>query len=242
MLTPSNLPSNEVVEPGIISQTSSEDESVRVLLQEIQNEYERLALDPLVDGRWRSLSEIDLWLLLCRCILSTEMHYERALTTVEILWQNGHLNPYMIADFGENGLTAKLAALLGNNSKKGRQYSKYFVANAKQLRKLSISWLLSHSESDEQAREKLCKHFKGVGLLEATMFLRDSCYARSLVVVDTSLVRFLKMVTFVEPDFNVSKIRPKTYRLFEYLFRGYCENRQVDHQRLERAIWKTMQD
>lgn len=245
MLNPSNITANGVEESSVASLASPDDETVEQLLQMIEKEYQQSLLNPLPTDRWRSLSEMDLWYLLCRCILS-EVRYETALSIVEFFRHSGQLNPYLLASYGKaakKDLTAKLSALL-DSKKEGRQYSLHFVANAKMLLSgdHSLSALLNDCHSGYQARKRLCSIFQGLGLKEASMFLQDSCYAHDIAVVDNSILKYLQIVDppLVEPDVSLSQINQSNYLMFEYLFFGYCESKGRSPQRMERAIRKVL--
>lgn len=245
VLNPSNITTNGIEGSSVAALASPAVETTEQLLQLIEKEYQQSLLNPLPTGRWRSLSEMDLWYLLCRCILS-EVRYETALSVVEFFRNNGQLNPYLLASYGKaakKDLTAKLSALL-ESKKEGRQYSQYFVANAKILLSgdYSLSALLNECRSGYQARKQLCSIFQGVGLKEASMFLRDSCYAHDTIVVDGPILKYLQIVDppLVEADVSLSQINQSNYLMLEYLFCGYCETRGANPQRMERAIRKVL--
>jgi thermostable 8-oxoguanine DNA glycosylase len=244
MFNPTNSLANGTEASPIGLLVPSDTDNVSLILEQIQQEYQRLLLNPSGAGGWRALSEMDLWFLFCHCLLAPDRRDGTALSSVAILWEKDHLNPYLLAKLekgAKKALAATLETLLG--SKNGKQQVQQLVDHAEELviRGPSLTALLKESRSDHHAREQLCARFQGVGLQEASMFLRDCGYAQEVIVVDGPIVQYLQihdMVNPGDPDFTLT---PSTYQMCEYLFRGYCELQGWDCQRMARAIRKILE-
>lgn len=201
---------------------------------------------------WKKLSEDELWYHLCRCVLSSNVDYDLACSAFQYLKSRNMLS----IDFLLNTQTAmqELANHLSQSrylprKKNGkmrkyrfpRRRSKDIVDSATRLYSdgHGLTELLAGSSSDDDLRDFLAANLPGIGLKQASHFLRDIGFSDSLAIIDTHIVRFLKETQGLKIDGNKAITR-KQYLTLERVLREMCELMDINMGAFDSAIWQYM--
>jgi N-glycosylase/DNA lyase len=226
--------------------------SLNPTLCDVLNEYEDI--ESTVDNlkNWIKMSEDDLWRELCRCILSSNVPYELALSALSHLIEKGFLDLEWAAENPDskvviaNELSKPVYLPLKINGT-GRKYrfpnirSKNITEAAKVVFSDShwFHHLLEQQDSEKNVREILASKIPGIGLKEASHFLRDTGYSKNLAIIDTHIVAFLREIDVI-PDQKAKTINREVYMELESLLEGICKDHNVTLSLFDMAIWRYM--
>jgi len=108
-------------------------------------------------------------------------------------------------------------------------------------RGLKLGELLGCFRSGDEARDFFSRNLPGVGMKEASHFLRDIGYADSLAIVDSHIVSFLREIGAVQVEYG-SSITPALYKEFEKILQGISRGTGMNLAVLDMAIWKYMRE
>jgi len=200
---------------------------------------------------WKSLREDELWHSLCLCILSSNVPYEMAESAFTHLRKKELLG---YDTMSENDFARRISAELAtpiclpmrrNGSLRKYRFpntrAKHIVEAARYLyfEKSGLRSILSSFHSDTEARDYLAAYVPGIGLKEASNFLRNVKYSDSLAIVDTHIMSFLKEVSLL-PDIGRGAMTRKKYIMVETALRQICTNMGFNLSILDLAIWQCM--
>jgi len=215
--------------------------------------YEYLKLKPSFDLRksWVELSEEQLWNELCICILSSNVPYNLALSAFYHLSEHQFLdveriiaNPNSTQD-----ISFELSRQIYEPRRRDGTFRKYRFPNvrASDIVKAAVtlysennglSELLKNSRSEKEARRFLAGNVSGIGLKEASHFLRNVGYSKSLAIVDTHIVAFL--IEIGELSDRVTTVTPAVYVKLERILTNLCDSLGLNMSVFDMAIWRYM--
>ena len=220
------------------------------LLNAVLEEYPRIANSFYYRKKWNEMSETELWQELCLCILSSNVPYQLAKSAVFHLIVNGYLCIDWITNTpnSETLIAEELSKPKYLPKKKDGSYRKYRFPNVRsnnifQAAKTicskgnSLSKILSEANSEEEAREFLVGNIAGMGLKEASHFLRNIGYSKRLAIIDSHILRFLIGVGAVTQR-EVGTISPRIYHKLEAKLQEMCRTHQLNLAIFDMAIWR----
>lgn len=203
---------------------------------------------------WKNMTEGELWSELCLCILSSNVPYEMAKSSFFHLREKGLLDYIQMTRTSfEKRIAKELAKPIYLPMKKDGSPRKYRFPNVRaknivEARKViycnnGFFSLLHCFDSDIKARDFLATHIPGIGLKEASHFLRNIKYSSSLAIIDSHIISFLKEVSLITADIKNGKIlNPKTYYRMEMIMQSISARYNLDLSVLDLAIWRYMKD
>jgi len=220
-------------------------------LNEVVDEYSKLRTSFNLRKCWTDLSEKELWEELCVCILSSNVPYDLALSAFYHLRENELLDrERIIADSNSpRKISFELSRPIYRPKRKDGTFRKYRFPNvrASDIVKAAftlyyetdgLSELLKNSSSEKEARGFLVDNVSGVGLKEASHFLRNIGYSESLAIVDTHVVAFLMEIG--ELSDKVTTVTPAVYIKLEEILLRLCNSLGLNISVFDMAIWKYM--
>jgi N-glycosylase/DNA lyase len=221
-------------------------------LTQVIREYSRLAESFHRRKKWNNMSEHELWEELCLCILSSNVPYELAKSAFLHLRYARLLRPEWIlrSPSPAREIAHELSRRIYLPKKKDGYYRKYRFPNIRAqnivgaaktlyLENSGLFRLLKNSNCEREARDFLAKNIAGVGLKEASHFLRNVGYSNSLAIIDSHVIAFLKEVEVV-PQGRIKTITHATYMRLEKILQDLCESLDLNLSIFDMAIWHYM--
>lgn len=203
--------------------------------------------------KWEDVEEDKLWQELCFCILSANVSFELAKSVIHRISDNNMLNPEWIIE-DKTSESTLFNFLDGSNfepvKKNGelRRYrypkvkSQQIVNAAKRIYcNNSIKEILNEFDSDVLARNFFYTEIAGLGIKEASHFLRNIGFATSLAIIDVHVFNFLKEFSLIDFEIGTS-LTLKNYLLLEKTLKNLSEYHGLDLSILDLAIWQSMKN
>lgn len=215
--------------------------------------YEYLKLKRSFDLRktWVELSEKQLWEELCICILSSNVPYDLALSAFYHLCENQFLDVYRIIDNpnATQKICFELSKRIYEPKRKDDTFRKYRFPNVRgsNIVKAAVTLyrennglieLLKSFRSEKEARSYLSENVSGIGLKEASHFLRNVGYSESLAIIDTHVISFLTEIGELSDE--VTTVTPAVYMKLEETLTDLCNTFGLNMSIFDMAIWKYM--
>lgn len=205
------------------------------------------------DGMWRIYSEEDVWAELAFCIMSSRVRFEIARYYWLRLRRSGLLNPGRMTDSPETLRSALLLELSRpiNGDPANPSLSRYPFAHlrsdwlARAANRLyrtppyGLVRILDESPDPQGARTNLVSRCTGVGMKEASMFLRNIRYCSSFAVLDTHVLDFMRMMKLIDLSRDLP-LRERMYLEVESIFGEYARRKRATVATLDFAIWVVM--
>jgi N-glycosylase/DNA lyase len=221
-------------------------------LVKILHEYDALADAFNKWHRWNEMTEDELWQSLCLCILSSNVPYESAQSALSHLVNKRYLQLRWIVQTrnSERLMAKELAKPLYLPRKRDGSYRKYRFPNIRSRNiaqaarvvfsdKPWLSKLLARHESEGVVRDILVANIPGIGLKEASHFLRDIGYSSNLAIIDSHVVSFLEDISAISPE-EVTIISRNIYLELESILQKLCKEHNVNLSVFDMAIWHYM--
>lgn len=199
-----------------------------------------------LDGRnslagWEHLSEEDLFLELASCIIGSRVTFEKAKTISKILehdeslsLQNLIANPHKYED--------RIYSILSEQKcLYARSKARYIVSTGIKIyleEDTSIKGILKKSHNQYIARETLSELCLGIGLKQASLFLRNIHYADNLAILDTHVINFIRLMGLEERSYK--GLSKRVYLTYENQLRSYSEKFNTSIAKLDVSIWVVM--
>lgn len=222
------------------------------VFDKVLSEYPRLAALFYCNKKWDEMSENGLWQELCLCILSSNVPYELAKSAFAHLMERGYLQLEWVAGVPESGklIADELAKPLYLPKRLNGLYRKYRFPNLRSKnisqaakivasRKNWLSELLASSNSEEEVRDILVTNIPGLGLKEASHFLRNIRYSHKLAIVDSHILSFLIKIGAIA-DNDVRTMTPNLYLRLESRLQEICCRHDLDISVFDMAVWYCM--
>lgn len=229
------------------------DLSTNATLTHVAHEYAKVAESFQQKRKWNEMSENELWGKLCLCILSSNVPYELALSAFWHLCNSQLLSQEWIirSKIAFQQIASELAKRKYLPRKKDGSYRKYRFPNiraknivdaAKVLYEENCGLLKLLEEfnfKQEEARCFLARNIPGVGLKQASHFLRDIGYSSTLAIIDSHVIAFLIEVGAVSQG-KIKVVTPKIYIRLERVLRDLCNSFGFNLSIFDMAIWRYM--
>jgi N-glycosylase/DNA lyase len=199
---------------------------------------------------WFDYSESELWVELCFCILSSNVSYENALSATRYLSENNFLNLNWILNH-ENAQQLISNELSRDNflpKKKDDSLRKYRFPNVRSKNIVSaahflyeknngVKKLLKKFLTEFVARDFFHSNVTGLGLKEASHFLRNIGYSNSLAIIDVHIASFLHELNLLESSFPINTQR---YLEMETKMISLAKFFDCDLSLLDNVVWNYM--
>lgn len=221
---------------------------------EILRGYFRLACSFHCNKKWGEMSENELWRELCLCILSSNVPFELAKSAFTHLLDIGYLELEWITKTSDSQqqISRELSKPLYLPKKIDGSYRKYRFQNTRardiaQAAKVIHSdnsflfKLLTSSNSENTARDFLVSNITGIGLKEASHFLRNIGYSNQLAIIDSHVISFLIKINAVSQG-DIKTITPKIYLKLERKLQNIASEHGLNLSVLDMAIWQYMRE
>lgn len=228
----------------------------RVLVQreQVENAIWKLCheiyADPPSQKGWESCSEHELWSELVYCILGSRVRSEICSVFFKLLKTKNIIN---IEELKENpNRTENLirhelnqAVYEPGISNNGIRYpfpntkAKYIVDTGVEIylkSNSSIKNILKSTQNPLEVRDIIVAKCKGVGLKQASLFLRNILFCDNLAIIDSHMIRFIKW--FLIP--GAEGITNKRYLIYEDILNKYAKSKNVSLASMDLAIWTVM--
>jgi N-glycosylase/DNA lyase len=198
---------------------------------------------------WEALDETELWLELCFCILSSNVPYEMATSALHQLSQKGFLETSALAGGCANLIAEELSRPIYHPARRDGSLRVYRFPR-KRAHDLVGAWrylytenaglttLLEGRPSPPSLRSILVSGIPGMGIKEASHFLRNVKYTDSIAVLDSHVVSFMNQ--FVTPPLGHQSLTPHRYVELEVLFIGLARDLGFCPAVFDMAIWEYM--
>lgn len=222
------------------------------ILDEVLHEYPKMAAIFDKNRKWVEMSEDELWQELCLCILSSNVPYELAQSAFFHLLRKGYLRLEWITKIpnSEKLIADELSKPLYLPKRVDSSYRRYRFPNTRakdifQAAKILASekdWLselLATSASQRKARASLVVKIPGLGLKEASHFLRNIKYSDKLAIIDSHVVSFLRKLEEI-PQAKAKTITRKIYLELENHLIEICDKNGLILPVFDMAIWHYM--
>jgi N-glycosylase/DNA lyase len=218
----------------------------------ILSEYSRLEMDFYRNKKWNEMSESELWRELCLCILSSNVPYELAQSAFFHLVDMGYLSLKWITKTknSQKIIASELRKSIYLPRKLDSSYRKYRFPNIRsenihQAAKMVssdevwLSKLLKNSTSERATRDFLVANISGLGLKEASHFLRNIRYSNQLAIIDSHVISFLVKIRAV-PQRNTKTITRRIYLELEATLQDICDKHKLSLSIFDMAVWECM--
>lgn len=223
-----------------------------IVPQPILDFYYHIEKQFVKQNSWKNLSESDLWFELCFCILSSNVPFEQAKSATVHLNNKQFLEPYWIMEnlSSLDIIARELSKPICLPKKKDGMLRKYRFPNvrAKNIvsatnfiysKKNCLKNTLHELESESIAREFLVRNVSGLGLKEASHFLRNIGYASSLAIIDVHIISFMKELKLISGN---SPITNRKYFELEEKMQKLAEFYGLNLAIFDNAIWNYMKN
>jgi N-glycosylase/DNA lyase len=131
-----------------------------------------------------------IWQKLAFCILSSNSRYEAALSAHQSLFASPNL--FRSANIDLEELCSDILSRI-SGIRFARKRSQYLASSWQTLNKYypDLVSLFSSEEDENVIRQFVVSIFQGIGMKQASMFLRDIGVSRNLAIVDVHILRFI---------------------------------------------------
>lgn len=227
--------------------------STNATLTHVAHEYAKLAESFQQRRKWNEMSENELWEELCLCILSSNVPYELALSAFWHLRNSQLLSQEWITRC--KSAVQQIASELTKRNylprKKDGSYRRYRFPNTRAKNIINAAKFLYEENcgllkiledfnyKQEEARCFLAKNVPGIGLKQASHFLRDIGYSNTLAIIDSHVIAFLVEVGAVSQG-KIKVVTPRIYIRLERVLQDLCNSFGFNLSIFDMAIWRYM--
>jgi N-glycosylase/DNA lyase len=213
-------------------------------------EYSRLSKEFEHRKTWQEMNEQELWNELCFCILSSNVPFEMAKSAFLQLLAKNLLYLPRIGPGTERQIARELSRpIYLPRAKDGSM--RRFRFHALRPRNIVGAWsclygssmtllqILDCYDSGEEARLFLARTIPGLGMKEASHFLRNIRFSDSLAILDSHILSFLKRTALVNEQFPIS-LSPRRYMEIEQIMKAVADSCSLSLAVLDMTIWEYM--
>lgn len=224
--------------------TGSAHPAMRMMPLGVLSRYEQAAKS-LADGQsFASLTERHAWRELCFCLLSPVTRFEAVTSCMHRLEADGILD--RLATKPSKVRTEEIRRILADptgpcrfpaqKAKRLRQAAAFFYGGE---RDTGILGFLDGLPVSREAREALVESVSGLGMKEASHFLRNVGRGSEVAILDVHVRRFLAEMGIVNPDTAHSN-SVMSYLSMERTCASLAYNMGLDLAAMDLAIWEYM--
>jgi len=192
-------------------------------------------------GSWRKMSENELFSEISSCIIGSRITFEKAKNISDALAEENLLCVDVLAEMQSQSRRKIHAVLKREKCLYARAKATYIVKTAENLyleAKTSIKTILKKSENQYEARGKLTELCLGIGLKQASLFLRNIHYADELAILDTHVLSYMQLVGLEAK--KEKALTSKRYLDYENKLREYSQKFNTSIAMLDVSIWVVM--
>jgi N-glycosylase/DNA lyase len=177
----------------------------------------------------------EIWKHKVFCILSSQFNAERAARITEEIVDE---IPFLDPEIPTSKIEEACFAFLSRPDVRHR----FPKTRARQISQSRFPFLqikdcyhefIQSFSNEEQARTEIVKLYPGVGIKQASMFLRNIGASRNLSVVDVHILFYLSICH----DWNVSSLTPYRYQQAENIMRNDANRRGIDLNVFDTVVW-----
>jgi len=227
-----------------------------------QNEIEKAVMkvcDSLDSHRtkirdWKNYSEEELWFELVSCILGSRVRNETAKACSTHLRNVGLLaigplvkSPGRIRNRIRRELDKSIYPPFSKHQGSKYRYPKsrsgYIIRTGLQIyknEKLTIKEFLRKSDNGTEARNALVKKCCGIGLKQASLFLRNISFCNDLAILDSHVMRYLELLDLKKEFANLISEDRDQYLTNENRLKMYAISKRKSLATLDIGIWTVM--
>lgn len=225
-----------------------------IIPESVLTHYEKLKSKTKDNKKWTDVSEDDMWQELCFCILSANVSYELVKSCISVLKNLGHMEIKQLIN--NQNANEQLFDILNSSifepKKKDGTLRKYRYPKVRSeqiikaaqfiyLKNKSIKQILNEFESDIDVRNYLALNIPGIGIKEASHFLRNIHYSDSLAILDIHMLEFLRQRTLIQ--FKKGHALTKNiYLKIETVLRNYVRFHKLNLAVFDLAVWYYMRN
>jgi len=211
---------------------------------------EKLVDTPCNGNDWTNCTEHDLWVELVSCILGSQVKYETAKACTQHLENSGLLNVRYILEGADSEfqISMELDKPIyppfrygsGSRYRYHKSKSSMIIKTAESLyevNQLTLKKILLSARNEFDARDLLVDICCGIGMKQASLFLRNINYAKELAILDSHVIGFMSKMNLFRCDKSFTKRR---YLHAESVLRKYANSLNKEPASLDVAIWVVM--
>lgn len=192
-------------------------------------------------SQWENLSEEELFLELSSCIIGSRITYEKAKTVSDLIKDDDLLSLQELITNPKKYESRIYSILRQEKCLYAKSKARYIVSTGIRIymeEGTSIKKILKKSQDQYTAREILADLCLGIGLKQASLFLRNIYYADNLAILDTHVINFIHLMGLeAGSDKSLSK---RLYLTYENQLRSYSEKFNTSIAKLDVSIWVVM--
>lgn len=225
-----------------------------IIPESILRHYEKVNSEIKKNDDCINFTEEHMWQEMCFCILSANVSYDLVKSCITVLNDLGCIkikqlihNPNSLIEL-QNILNS---SIFEPKKKDGtlRKY-RYPKVRAEQILKAahfiyvenkSIKQILNKFESDTDVRNYLAINISGLGIKEASHFLRNIHYSDSLAILDIHMLEFLRQRTLIQFK-KGQTLTKKIYLKIETVLRNYVRFHKLNLAIFDLAVWHYMRN
>jgi N-glycosylase/DNA lyase len=207
----------------------------------IAGEYER-------HKNWTDMGEEELWCELCFCILSSNVPFETAKSALLQLRAKNLIDYRGISKQSRKPIAAELSKPIYLPRNKEGSFRRYRfpkrraadIVNARDFlykRNTGLLSVLGDCDDDEETRSFLARTVPGIGMKQASQFLRNIKFSESLAIIDSHVLQYIRKVG---GEISSDAISPSTYLQLERFMRTVATSHNLSLAVLDYAIWESM--
>jgi len=106
--------------------------------------------------------------------------------------------------------------------------------------RLTLKNILDSCRNEYEARDIIVNNTIGIGYKQASLFLRNILYSENLAILDTHIIRYMRLLNMVENELSINLSNKYTYLKLENVLRNYAELKDKSMSSLDLAIWIVM--
>ncbi|MGB2783605.1 MAG: hypothetical protein WBC45_06650 [Atribacterota bacterium] len=201
---------------------------------------------------WHNIPEEQLWNELVSCILGSQVRYEYSQCVINYLISEDLLSiKYLLRNsehFERNIQLALEKSIPSPLTKTGSIRYRYPRTKANYIRRSgesiystnsSIRRILTSCIDERTARTRIMSVAVGIGPKQASLFLRNIGYAENLAILDTHILKYMKVIGLVPQILKTVSYPPK-YEDIEGILINYATKFKENLACLDTAIWIVM--
>lgn len=192
-------------------------------------------------AQWENLSEQVLFWELSSCIIGSRVTFEKAETVGELIKHDESLSLQELIANPKKYENRVYSILKEQKCLYAKSKARYIVSTGRRVymeEGTSIKEILKKSNDQYAARETLSDLCLGIGLKQASLFLRNIHYADNLAILDTHVINFIRLMGLEEGSYKgMSK---RLYLTYENQLRSYSEKFSTSIAKLDVSIWVVM--
>jgi len=203
---------------------------------------------------WKDYSEDELWFELVSCILGSRVRYESAKACTAHLRNVGLLeieslikSPRSMRNRIRRELNKSIYPPFSNGRGLKYRYPKsrstYIVRTGLQIYKnenLTIKGVLRECRNGNEARDVIVKKCSGIGLKQASLFLRNISFCDDLAILDSHVIRYVELLELNKEFNNLISEDGNQYLINENMLRMYAISKRRSLATLDVGIWTVM--